>query len=163
MRVFHGAERHIANVHSLCPPSVQAISNSIFMATTCSKGDRKSIEGYNLEGSLLWSIPLIPDQGDPRLITIPNGSRFAIESLRLKHPRASLDPVTKEDVDGEDINIYDALSGARIAIFQTSPAYTGGQNADFSPDGTRMAVLHDGSIEIYSLNDLVKALPGTVH
>ncbi|MGA8289130.1 MAG: hypothetical protein WB950_10525, partial [Acidobacteriaceae bacterium] len=57
------------------------------------------------------------------------------------------------------IDIYDTHSGIRIATFQTTPAYTGGRNVDFSPDGQRMAVLHDGAIEIYSLNDLVKALP----
>jgi hypothetical protein len=163
MRVFHGAERHIANIPSLCPPSVQAVSNAIFMVITCSKDDRKSIEGYDLQGAHLWSIPLAPDQDDPRLITISNGSHFAIESLHLKHPHAALDPLTKDDVEGEDIDVYDTLSGVRIATFQTSPAYTGGQNVDFSPDGARMAVLHDGAIEIYSLNDLVKALPGTAH
>ena len=163
MRVFHGAERHIANIHSLCPPLVQAVSNKMFMVITCSKGDRKSIVGYDLQGSQLWTIPLAPEQDDLRLITIPNGSRFAIESLRLKHPRAALDPLTKEDVDGENIDIYDAHSGVRIATFQTSPAYTGGQNVDFSSDGTRIAVLHDGAIEIYSLDELVKALPRRAH
>jgi hypothetical protein len=163
MRVFQGAEHQIATIHSLCPPAVQAISNTIWMATTCSKGDRKSSQGYDLQGSLLWSIPLPSDQYDPRLITIPNGSHFAIESLRLKQPHAALDPLTKEDVDGEDIDIYDSLKGLRIATFQASPAYTGGRNVDFSPDGTRMAVLHDGAIEIYSLSDLVKAFPEMAH
>ncbi len=163
LRVFQGNERQIASIHSLCPPLVQAISNTIFMATTCSKGDKKVFDGYDLQGALLWQIPLAPEQFYPRLIPIPNSSRFAIESLRLRHPRAALDPLTKEDVVGEDIDIYDTLSGVRVATFQTSPSYTGGQNVDFSPDGTRMAVLHDGAIEIYSLNDLIKALPGAAH
>lgn len=163
MRDFHGSERHIANIYSLCPPAVQPISNVVFTATTCPKSDRKSFEGYDLQGSLLWRIPFTPDQYDPRLITIPNGSHFAIESLRLKNPHAALDPLRKEDVAGEDIDIYDTLSGARIATFQTSPAYTGGRNVDFSPDGTRMAVLHEGAIEIYNLSDLVGARPGTAH
>ena len=163
MQVFHGAEHQIATIHSLCPPAVQAISNTVFMATTCSKSDQKTSQGYNLQGSLLWQIAVAPDQYNPRLIPISNGSHFAIESLRLKHPRAALDPLTKEDVSGEDIDIYDTLSGVRIATFQTSPVYTGGRNVDFSPDGTRMAVLHDGAIEIYSLSDLAKALQATPH
>ena len=163
LQVFHGAERQIAAIHSLCPPAVQTISDTVFMATTCSKSDQKTSQGYNIQGSLLWQIAFAPDQYYPRLIRIPNGSHFAIESLRLKHPHAALDPLTNEDVAGEDIDIYDTLSGARIATFQTSPAYTGGRNVDFSPDGTRMAVLHDGAIEIYSLSDLAKALPGTTH
>jgi hypothetical protein len=163
MRVFHGAEHQITSIYSLCPPEVQAISNTMWMATTCSKEDRKAFEGYDLQGTLLWKIAFAPDQYDSRLIPIPNGSHFAIESLRLKHPHAALDPLTKEDVVGEDIDIYDSLTGVRIATFQTSPAYTGGRNVDFSLDGTRMAVLHDGAIEIYSLNDLVKALPEMAH
>ena len=163
MQVFHGAERQITTIHSLCPPAVQAISNTVFMATTCSKGDQKSSQVYNLQGTLLWQIAVAPDQYNPRLIPISNGSHFAIESLRLKHPHAALDPLTKEDIAGEDIDIYETLSGVRIAAFQTSPAYTGGRNVDFSPDGTRMAVLHDGAIEIYSLSDLAKAPQATPH
>ncbi|HET9099598.1 MAG TPA: hypothetical protein VFN62_04345, partial [Acidobacteriaceae bacterium] len=161
LQVFRGAEREIATIHSLCPPVIQALSNTMFMATTCPKGDRRSFQGYNLQGSLLWQISLAPDQYDPQLILIPSGVHFAIESLRLTHPHAALDPLTKEDVLGEDIDIYDTLSGARSATFETSPAYTGGRNVDFSPDGTRMAVLHHGAIEVYSLSDLAKALPGT--
>ncbi|MES2222005.1 MAG: hypothetical protein V4587_13690 [Acidobacteriota bacterium] len=163
LRVFQGNERQVASIHSLCPPLVEAISDTLFMARTCSKGDKKAFEGYDLHGSLLWQIPFAPDQFYPRLIPIPNSSHFAIESLRLKHPRAALDPLTKEDVGGEDIDIYDTHSGVQIATFQTLPAYTGGQNVDFSPDGTRMAVLHDGAIEIYTLSDLMKALPVTAH
>lgn len=163
LHIFHQAERQIATLHSLCQPLIQAISNTIFTATTCSKGDEKALEGYNLQGSLLWQISLASNQYRPRLILISNGSHFAIESLRLKRPHAALDPLTKEDIDWEDVDIYDSLSGVRIATFQTTPAYTGGRNVDFSPDGQRMAVLHDGAIEIYSLNDLVKALPGMAH
>jgi hypothetical protein len=163
MQIFHGAQRQIATIHSLCPPVIQAISNNMLMAETCSKENQKAFEGYDLQGSLLWQIPLVPNQYYPRLIPIPNASRFAIVSLRLEHPHAALDPLTKEDIEGEDIDIYDAHSGVRIATFRTTPAYTGGRNVDFSPDGQRMAVLHDGAIEIYSLTDLVKALPGMQH
>jgi hypothetical protein len=96
----------------------------------------------------------------PLLFSIPHGAHFAIESLRLKRPHASLDPLTKDDVVGEDIDIYDTLTGVHTATFQTNPVYTAGRNVDFSPDGTRMAVLHNGVIEIYTLSELAKAPPG---
>jgi hypothetical protein len=163
MQAFRGAQHQIATIHSLCPPVLRAISNTMLIAETCSKEDKKVFEGYDLQGSLLWQIPIAPDQYYPRLIPIPSGSHFAIEFLRLKHPRAALDPLMKEDIDGEDIDIYDTHSGVRIATFQTTPAYTGGRNVDFSPDGQRMAVLYDGAIEIYSLNDMTKAFPGMAH
>ena len=160
LRVFSGAERQLATIHSLCTPQIQAISNTIFTATTCSKGDQKAFEGYDLQGSLLWKMPLANNQYGPQLIPIPNGAHFAIESLHLTRPLAALDPVSKDYVKGEDIDIFDTLTGVRIATFQTSPAYTGGRNVDFSPDGQRMAVLNDGAIEIYSLSDLAKMYQG---
>ena len=161
LHIFHQAERQVATVQSLCQPLIQTISNTIFMATTCSKDGPKPLKGYDLQGSLLWQISLAPNQYRPRLIRISNGSHFAIESLRLTHPHAAMDPLTKAEVEGEDIDIYDTVTGQRVATFMTSPAYTGGRNADFSPDGQRMAVLHDGAIEIYSVSELIKAFSGS--
>ncbi len=157
LRPFQGPLRQIATVHSLCQPEIRPITNSLFMATTCLNRTETVFQGYDFHGSLLWQIPRRPDQYLPLLILAPNGAHFAIESLHLTHPRAALDPLTKEDVDGEDIDIYDTLSGVRVATFQTTPVYTGGHNVDFSPDGARMAVLHGGAIEIYNLSDLMKA------
>ena len=157
LQEFHGPQRQIATIHSLCTPAIRPITNNLFMAVTCPKADEKVYQGYDLQGLLLWQIPLREDQFIPQLIVIPQGAHFAIESLRLKRPHASLDPLTKDDIDGEDIDIYDTLTGVRTATFQTTPVYTAGRNVDFSPDGTRMAVLHNGAIEIYTLNELAKA------
>lgn len=161
LHIFHQAERQVGTVQSLCQPLIQTISNTVFMATTCSKDGRKPLAGYDLQGSLLWQISLAPNQYRPRLIRISNGSHFAIESLRLTHPHAAMDPLTKAEVEGEDIDIYDTVTGQRVATFMTSPAYTGGRNVDFSADGQRMAVLHDGAIEIYSVSELIKAFSGS--
>jgi hypothetical protein len=163
MQVFHGAEHQIASVHSLCAPAVRAISDSVLLVTTCDKGNQRTFQGFNLQGLLLWQIPLLPTQYYPRIIPIANDAHFAIEFLRLKNSHAAPVPLTREDIDGEDIDIYDTLSGVRIANFETAPAYTGGSNVDFSPDGTRMAVLHDGAIEIYAISDLAKTSLGTPH
>lgn len=161
LQAFHGTPRQIGTIHSVCPPAIRPISDNVWMATTCPKGNQKVFQGYNLQGSVLWEIPRPLDQYLPELIAVPQGGHFAIESLRLKHPRAALDPLRKDDVEGEDIDIYDTLSGVRVATFRTTPAYTGGQNVGFSPDGTRMAVLHDGAIEIYGLDQLLKAYKAT--
>ncbi|MGO8718650.1 MAG: hypothetical protein ACLQMO_05465 [Acidobacteriaceae bacterium] len=159
-QAFHGPQQAIATVHSFCSPVIQAITDTLFMVTTCSKANEKIYQGYDLKGAFLWQIPLREDQFAPRLILVPNGAHFAVESLHLKRPHAALDPLTKDDIDGEDIDIYDSLTGVRIATFHTTPVYTGGRNVDFSPDGTRMAVLHNGAIEIYAFNELVKARQG---
>jgi hypothetical protein len=163
LQVFNGPERAIATIHSLCGPGIRPITSSVLMVTTCPKADQEIYQGYDLEGSLLWQIPLQADQFMPRLIVVPQGTHFAIESLRLKRPHASLDPLTKDDVVGEDIDVYDTLTGVRTATFRTTPVYTAGHNVDFSPDGSRMAVLHNGTIEIYALNDLAKEYQDASH
>ncbi len=160
MQLFHGTQQQVGTIHSVCVPGIRSITDNVLLATTCPKEDEKVFQGYNIQGALLWEIPRPPDQYLPELIAIPKGAHFAIESLHLKRPRAALDPLTKDDVEGEDIDIYDTLSGVRIATFQTTPVYTGGDNVAFSPDGTRMAVLHDSAIEIYDLANLEKAQQG---
>jgi hypothetical protein len=154
---FQGSPEPVATIHSLCPPHIRAITNNLLMVTACPKADERVYQGYDMKGALLWQIPLREDQLDPQIILVPNGAHFALESLHLTRPHATLDPLTKDDIDGEDIDIYDTLTGVRIATFHTTPVYTGGRNVDFSPDGTRMAVLHNGAIEIYTLNELMKA------
>jgi hypothetical protein len=160
-RPFQGHPEQVATIHSLCPPDIQPITNNVWMATVCPKADERVYQGYDTKGELLWQIPLRANQLDPQLILVPKGAHFAIESLHLTHPHAALDPLTKDDINGEDIDIYDTLTGARIATFHTTPVYTAGRNVDFSPDGTRMAVLRHGTIEIYTLNELTQAQQGT--
>ncbi|MGH9615164.1 MAG: hypothetical protein ACRD28_00375 [Acidobacteriaceae bacterium] len=157
LQPFHGPQRPIGSIHSLCSPAIRPITNDLFVATVCAKRDENVFQGYDRKGLLLWQIPFPSDHLSPTLILVPNGGHFAIESLHLKHPHAPLDPVSKEDVEGQDIDIYDTLTGVRVATFQTTPVYTGGRNVDFSPDGSRMAVLHNGVIEIYALSELEKA------
>jgi hypothetical protein len=160
LQPFHGQQRPIATIHSLCEPAIQPMTNNVLVAVTCPKADEKVYRGFDFQGSLLWQIPLRSDQFIPRLIVVPQGAHFAIESLRLKRPHAPLDPLAKDDVVGEDIDIYDTLTGVRVATLQTTPVYTAGNNVDFSPDGARMAVLHNGAIEIYTVNELAKAYQG---
>jgi hypothetical protein len=152
---FHGADRKIATLDSACLHGLTAITNEVIVAGTCSNSGDSMLQAFDLNGSFLWKFPL-GDRLDPRFLLTQNGAHFAIESLHTKHPSAPLDPLNREAIDAEVIDIYDTRTGVRIGGFRTTPAYTAGKNADFSPDGTRMAVLHDGAIEIYTLDELAK-------
>jgi hypothetical protein len=157
---FQGAEgtgRNIVTMQSFCTPTITAISKDVFVAMTCPKADEMAYQAYNFQGGHMWQMPFATDRWLPRFILTRDGTHFAIETLHLKHPRAALDPLTKEEVDGQAIDIYDTHTGILIGSFRTTPVYTAGQNANFSPDGTRLAVLHDGAIEIYTLNELAKS------
>ncbi len=151
-----GTQRQITMLHSACAPSITAVSNDVFVAMACPKSDSMEYEGYNLEGGRMWQIPLSPDRWMPRFLLSRDGSHFAIESIRLKHPHIALDPLKKDDVYGQDIDIYDTHNGILVGSFETTPVFTAGKNADFSPDGLHLAILHNGAIEIYSLNELAR-------
>jgi hypothetical protein len=153
---FHGAERKIVTIDSTCHPHLTPITNTVIVAGTCSRTGDRAFQAFDLNGTSLWQIQLGADHYGPRFLLTQNGAHFAIESLHATHPMAPLDPIDSKAIDAEVIDIYDTRTGVRIGGFRTTPVYTAGTNADFSPDGTRMAVLHNGAIEIYTLSELAK-------
>lgn len=153
---FQGTARQLVTMQSFCKPALKVISSDIFLAMMCPKAHQMVYRAYNFEGSLLWQMPFTADHFLPRFMVTEDGAHFAIEALHLTHPIAALDPLTREDVDGLVIDVYDTLTGISIGSLRTTPIYTAGENADFSPDGTRLAVLRNGAIEIYTLKELAK-------
>lgn len=152
LQPYQGPLRQVAVLHSVCTPKLTALSNDVFVAGLCNSVEEIHYEGYNLQGRALWTIPVSLDRYSPQFAVSRNGAHFAIETLRVTHPVATLDPLNSQTVDGQIVDVYDTLTGVRIATFDTTPIYTAGHNFDFSPDGRRIAILHDGRIEIYDLN-----------
>jgi hypothetical protein len=153
---FRGSSRQIATVRSFCAPWVTAINNQVIVAAMCPAKNQKDFEGFSLAGKALWKIPLDSTRHHPRFLLTESGERFAIETLHATQPLAALDPLNKSDINAEILEIYDTQTGIEIGRFATTPIYTAGQNAAFSPNGLEMAVVHNGAIEIYSLNQLAK-------
>lgn len=156
LQPFVGAERRIVQLHSFCMPKLIAIANDIFVARACPRANEMEYQAYTLQGSLLWRMPVAVDRLRPQFLTTPEGQRFAIEARHLTHPHAALDALTAADVDGDIIDIYDTRTGISQGTLRTTPVYTAGTNADFSPDGLRIAILRQGAIEIYSLSQLAR-------
>lgn len=153
---YQNAQRQVASLRSFCAPQLTAITDKIFLAQMCPRPDQMAYQGVSMQGAVLWQIPFNPDRVLPRFLWTQDGSHFAIETLHASHPRAALDPLNSESIDAEILDIYDTSTGAPIASLRITPVYTSGQNAAFSPDGTHIAVLRDGAIEIYSLAELEK-------
>lgn len=155
-RSYQNVQRQVASIPSFCEPTLTAIADKIFVAQMCPKPDQLAYQGYSTQGGLLWQIPFTSDRVLPRFIRAQNGTHFAIETLHASHPRAALDPLNSESIDAEILDIYNTTTGTFIGSLQIAPIYTGGRNADFSPDGNHIAVLREGAIEIYSLDALAK-------
>lgn len=154
---YQDVQRKVATIHSFCGPRLTAVTDKIFIAQMCPKSDQMAYQGFTTQGTLLWQIPFNQDRVQPRFTWTRDGAHFAIETLHATHPMAALDPLSSEGIDAEILDIYNTQTGTLIASLRISPVYTGGRNVDFSPDGTHIAVLREGAIEIYSLDALAKS------
>lgn len=157
LQTFPGTPHDIVTLQSVCMPRITALADNIFVAEVCANQRQRDFQAYDLTGKLLWKIPLPRDHYDPRFLLASDGAHFAIESLHATRPLAALDTITNKQVDAELIDIYDPARGIPIGSLCTTPVYTAGKNADFSPDGSRIAILHNGVIEIYDLRSLAKS------
>ncbi|MEO6830143.1 MAG: hypothetical protein ABI164_10070 [Acidobacteriaceae bacterium] len=153
---LHGAARKIATLRSSCMPRLTPLTDAVVVATICSSPSTRSFQAFDLSGTMLWQLQFGRDRHQPRFLLTRTGAHFAIESLHANRSLAALDPLNSNVIDAEAIDVYDTQTGTRIGGLQTMPIYTAGTNVDFSPDGTRLAVLRNGAIEIYTLKELAK-------
>jgi hypothetical protein len=161
LQPYQGKMQGVAQIHSACPPQLEALTDSTFLAITCKDNSETALlyQAYDLRGQMLWQQPVAANRISPQFEYAANRSRMAVATLHTTHQVAALDPLNSQDVDGQIIDVYDVQTGKYLLSFRTTPVYTAGQNFAISPHGDRLAVLHDGSIEIYNLDTLSQAPP----
>ncbi len=71
--------------------------------------------------------------------------------LHVSHTIDLVDSLDDEDVREQVVQVFDSATGALLMATNASPILTAGQNFALSEDGERLAVLHDGAIEIYNV------------
>jgi hypothetical protein len=151
---FTGAPRQVVSVTSYCRPQTVPLASAIFLSMLCPNPQALEYDGYNLQGGHMWRMSFDQMHLMPEYLLSRDGSLFGIETLHLIRPTAGIGSLTKDDVNGQFLDIFNTSTGKPMGELQISPIYTGGRNADFSPDGTRVAILRNGAIEIYRLSDL---------
>ena len=77
--------------------------------------------------------------------------RFARSTLDVSHPIGLYSPLDDADVRGQSVQVYDLATGAVQLTAPLSPVLDGGGNFALSPSGRRLAVLFDGSIQVFDL------------
>lgn len=149
---FKGAPVVLGEVASTCTPHEYFLDQTALLIESC--GPRSSdvyLDAWTTEGKKLWN-----HQRDGRLVWpnfafAPSSGRFAESLLSVTHDVDLLDSITDEDVRGQVVQVYDSRSGALLMAVGASPVLAAGQNFALSADGKRLAVLHDGAIEIYEV------------
>jgi hypothetical protein len=151
MNYFKGGNRVIGKLDSMCAPSVEFVSNPEVLVTTCNPDNSRWMVAMSTDGKRLWNASKPPAQIWPRLIMAPNGLRVARETLMVTRPVDTYSPLSFDDVKGQLIEVYDAISGKVDLTAPASPILDGGGNVALSPSARRVAILDAGAIKVYEL------------
>jgi hypothetical protein len=147
---FQGDPVVLGKVASTCTPHEYFLDQKALMIESC--GPRSSdvyLDAWTTEGKKLWNGTREGRLVWPNFAFAPDGRRFAESLLSVSHDVDLLDSITDEDVRGQVVQVYDSGSGVLLMAVGASPVLAAGQNFALSGDGDRLAVLHDGAIEIY--------------
>ncbi len=159
LNYFRGGNRVMGSLDSMCAPSVEFVSNPEVLVTTCNPDNSRWMVAMSTDGKRFWSVAKPPTQIWPRLIMAPNGLRFARETLTVTHPIDTFAPLSFDDVTGQLVEVYDAISGKMELTASASPILDGGGNVAISPSARRIAILDAGAIQVYELPAPAAGLP----
>jgi hypothetical protein len=159
LNYFKGGNRVIGKLDSMCAPSVEFVSNPEVLVTTCNPDNSRWMVALSTDGKRLWNASKPPTQIWPRLIMAPNGLRVARETLIATHPVDTFSPLSFDDVTGQLVEVYDALTGHVDLTAPASPILDGGGNVAISPSARRVAILDAGAIRVYELPSPASSSP----
>ncbi len=154
---FAGEKKLIARVYTDCTPTEQFLNEGTLLLTTCTGHSADRIgHALTLSGKEIWNGAWDARLVWPTYYLASSGSTFAIGWLRVSHPVDSFDPVNDSDVEGQTVQVLSTATGHLLMTTPASPVYSGGQNFALSADGKRLAVLNNGSIEVYEVPEDTK-------
>ena len=148
---YSGGVTPAGRLISTCAPTVDFLSQTETVATTCTTSGAHKLVAMNSEGLHLWEVEMPEIDIWPRLIPSPNGSWLARETLAVSHQISASAPLSADDITGQIVEIYNALTGKVVLRVPITPALDGGGNIAISPSGRRLAVLNNGSIQVFDL------------
>lgn len=149
---FNGEARHLIDVDSTCHPTTETVSPDVALVMSCPRsGDDHIVTAVDLEGKKLWEQRWESRYIWPTFQLAQNGSRFAYSSLQVSHPVGTMDPVDESNIVSQMVGVFDTETGHLVLVKNATPILSAGQNYAISPDGSQLAILRDGAIEVYDL------------
>ena len=149
---FKGDAVILGRVASTCTPHEEFLNQKTVVIESCGpRSPNVYLDAWTTDGKKLWNGQRDGHLVWPNFAYARNGNRFAVSLLSVAHYVDLLDSITDEDVHGQLVQVYDSATGALLLEASASPVLTAGQNFALSADGERLAVLHDGAIEIYKV------------
>lgn len=148
---FDGGSKVLGTVQSDCMPRADFVSPDQMLFTTCKDDGEARLVAMSTSGRRLWQNDDLGQTVWPLVITSRNGTRMARESLLATHGVNASAPLGTDDIKGQDVQVFDVLTGKTLLRAQASPTFDAGGNVGFSPSGNRIAILMQGGIQIFDL------------
>ncbi len=150
-----GKRLELALFDSTCRPVPFFISPSEFLVFGCHGGTtRQTIAAFNLRGDATWQQVLSGSYIAPSFVFAPVAGRFALGRLIINSASVGVDSLDPSMVLAESVDVIQNDSGKTLFHTECTPAARAGQNFALSPDGMNIAVIREGSVEIYALPPL---------
>ena len=148
--------RDIARVRSQRAPDILYTSNNtLLIGRDSQSGAGYSVSAFTVTGNRLWRQHWERRSYDPTIKRSEDGTRFALSGVSVvdAKPPGSPNETTGETQGGveQNIQVFDAASGDHVLTVNAAPVVVKGQNFSLSPDGRRLAAVHESTIEIYDL------------
>lgn len=143
---------NIARVRTRRIPDVMYLSNNtLLIGRDSSRRPGYSVSAFTVTGNLLWRQHWEAHRYFPTLARSEDGSRFAINTLKLVDT-----PTEASDFEGleQRIEVFDTASGTGVFSTTAAPVVLQGQNFSLAPDGSRLAVLQGNRLEFFDLPEM---------
>jgi hypothetical protein len=158
---FSGGGRVLTRIDSTCPPDYNFVSERELLVTTCDPDNGWQLGAMLAHGGPLWESRIAMNAMMPLLVTAPNSTRIARETLLLKRAASKYKRmVGVRDLQGQLVKVFNAADGKMVLESPLTPIFDGGGNVALSPSGQRVAILNAGAIQIFQL-PAAPAVPGS--
>ena len=151
---YGGKVRELALFDSSCQPHTSLVSPSEFVALACPGGtERKLLAAFNLSGEQMWQQQFYRGYAFPVFDFAPSAGRFALSRILTNSGTTGVTTVS-EQVDSQNITVYQTDSGKQLLTLDLTPMARAGGNFALSDDGMSLAVVRNDVLEILPLPEL---------
>jgi hypothetical protein len=152
---YGGQTKELAGFDSTCRPSPVLVSRSEFIAFGCHASHTPQVIGaFNMRGEEMWEQNMSESYVSPSFAYAPGSGRFVISRVLTRASMVEDETVSADMFDAQAVTVYQTDSGRQLLRVDAAPIARAGQNFALSPDGMRLAVIRNGSLEVYSLPQL---------
>ncbi|MGO9338110.1 MAG: hypothetical protein ACLPY1_11445 [Terracidiphilus sp.] len=151
LNYFNGGSTILGHVNSTCPPNIDFVSQRELLVTACENLGVHKLVAMSTDGHRLWEDLISPQAVWPLLVMAPDGSRLVRETLAVNHEINAYSPLDSDDIKGQLVRVFDAVSGKVALEAPATPALDAGGNVAISPSGRRVALLNAGALEVFDL------------